>query len=102
MTQKLRYTEARHDVLRTADAGRLEWRTGMSGTGTYWAQLPGMEDEWTTSPRLDAAATALVASHHLRHVNPSRMRSGPVEMTGLGVAALLYFDETVARRNTNA
>lgn len=103
MSTKLRYTEARHDVLRTAADGRLTWRTGMSGNGAFWSQLPGMpEDEQTTTPRLDAAATALLTSGHLRRVNPSRMRSGPVEITDLGVAALNYFNELVAHRNANA
>jgi hypothetical protein len=103
MSRKLHFTEARHDVLRTAADGRLEWHTGLSGTGAYWAQLPGMaEDDRTTTPRLDAAATALTATGHLRHVNPSRMRSGKVEITELGIAALRYFEAHVAARNANA
>jgi hypothetical protein len=95
----LRWSEPRHDALRTAADGRLTFQAGMAGsTGSYWAQLPGMpEDEKTTSPRFTATVTALVASGYLRHVNPGRMRSGAVEITGPGTDTLRRFNETTAR-----
>ena len=99
----MRYTEACHDALRTAADGRLEWRAGHSGTGIYWAKLPGMEEhDRTTSLRLDSAAAALAATGHLQHVSPARMRFIKVEITDLGAAALHDFDEQVAARNTDA
>jgi hypothetical protein len=105
MSQKLRFTEARHDALRAAADGLLTFEAGKPlMKGTYWVQLRGMpEDEKVTSPRLEAAATALVAHGYLRHVHPGvPRRSGAVEITDPGRVALLRFDDAVTRRNANA
>jgi len=104
MSQKLRHTEARHDVLRTAADGRLSYQSGRAlGGSSFWAQLPGMpEDEKTTTSRLTATATALVATGHLRHQHPGvPRRSGAVEITKLGRETLAHFDQLTTSRNAN-
>lgn len=105
MSQKLRHTEARHDALRAAADGRLSYRSGRAlGSGSFWTHLPGMpEDEKTTTSRLTATATALIATGHLRHQHPGvPHRSGAVEVTKLGRETLDRFDQIVAARNANA